>query len=887
MRAGESVTTLSYRDRAGGGTVCPSAESFREVLMSVITPAVATATASPRQALTTNLGMDPAALKHSVLRHLEYTLAELPRHVDSDWEPYLALALAVRDRLIQRWIRTQDTYYEQDPKRVYYLSLEYLMGRTLGNSLIAMGLRDSCAQALAELGYRLEDLREAEWDAGLGNGGLGRLAACFLDSLATLGYPCYGYGLRYDYGIFHQRIVDGAQVEVPDGWLRYGNPWEIARPGDRFRVQFYGRVHTFTNERGRPSHRWVETKDVLATPFDTPIPGYGTQTVNTLRLWGARAVQEFDLDEFNEGDYVGAIESRARSENICRVLYPNDNVFVGRELRLAQEYFFVAATLQDIIRRYKKRYEMHDRPLGLRLFDRFADKVAIQLNDTHPALAIPELMRLLVDVEELPWDEAWDITTRTFGYTNHTVMPEALERWPVSLLGNMLPRHLEILYEINARFLALVGERLGRDDARARRLSLIVEDGERRVRMAHLAIVGSHAVNGVAALHTEILKTRVFPEFHRLWPAKFSNKTNGVTQRRWLLGCNPELAEVISAAVGTGWVTDLRHLEGLIPLAGDTAFGQRWREAKRQRKGELAGVIERQYQRRGLPLHVDPDSLFDVQVKRIHEYKRQLLNVLHVITLYNRIKDGSAGDAVPRTVIFGGKAAPGYVMAKLVIRLINAVGSVVNGDRDARDRLKVVFLADYRVSLAEQIVPAADLSEQISTAGTEASGTSNMKLALNGALTIGTLDGANIEIRDAVGDDNVFIFGLTAEEAMAHSLRYDPWEHYRSDANLRRALDMIRAGAFTPDTPELFAPIVRSLLEEGDRYLVLADYQSYVACQDRVARAYRDPIAWTRKSIMNTARMGDFSSDRTVRQYAEEIWGVVPVRVHEATDAAS
>jgi len=848
--------------------------------MTAITPAVAAATATPRQALTEEgLGMDPAALKHSVLRHLEYTLAELPRHVDSEWEPYVALAMAVRDRLIQRWIRTQDEYYAQDPKRVYYLSLEYLMGRTLGNSLIAMGLRDACAQALGELGYRLEDLREAEWDAGLGNGGLGRLAACFLDSLATLGYPCYGYGLRYDYGIFHQRIVDGAQVEVPDGWLRYGNPWEIARPGDRFRVQFYGRVRTYTNSASRLSHDWIETRDVLATPFDTPVPGYGTRTVNTLRLWGARAVQEFDLADFNEGDYIGAVEARARSENICRVLYPNDNVFVGRQLRLAQEYFFVSATLQDIIRRYKKRYEMHDLPLGLRPFDRFADKVAIQLNDTHPALAIPELMRLLVDVEGLGWDEAWDTTTRTFGYTNHTVMPEALERWPVSLLGSMLPRHLEIIYEINARFLRLVRERLDGDDATCRRMSLIEEDGERRVRMANLAIVGSHAVNGVAKLHTDLLRTRVFPDFDRLWPTKFSNKTNGVTQRRWLLKSNPELSELISSAIGTGWITDLRQLEALAPLADDAAFGQRWRDAKRRRKVALAHVIESQYVRRGRPLPVDPDSLFDVQVKRIHEYKRQLLNVLHAVTLYNRLKDGARDGMVPRTVIFGGKAAPGYDMAKLVIRLVNHVGDIVNADPEVGDVLKVVFLADYRVSLAEQIIPAAELSEQISTAGTEASGTSNMKLALNGALTIGTLDGATIEIRDAVGDDSIFIFGLTADEAITRAGTHDPWEYYRSDAGLRRALDMIRTGIFSPDTPDLFAPIAHSLLEGGDRYLVLADYQAYMACQDRVSSAYRDPAAWTRASILNTASMGYFSSDRAVRQYAEEIWSIAPVSV--------
>jgi starch phosphorylase len=746
-----------------------------------------------------------------------------------------------------------------------------------------MGLRNACAQALTELGYRLEEVRESEWDAGLGNGGLGRLAACFLDSLATLGYPSYGYGLRYDYGIFHQRIVDGAQVEVPDGWLRYGNPWEIARPGDRFRVQFYGRVHTYTNAQGRLTHEWVDTKDVLATPFDTPIPGYATPTVNTLRLWGAKAVDEFDLNDFNEGDYTGAIEARARSENICRVLYPNDNVFVGRELRLAQEYFFVSATLQDIIRRYKKRYEMHDRPLGLRTFDRFADKVAIQLNDTHPALAIPELMRVLVDIEQLPWDEAWDITTRTFGYTNHTVMPEALERWPVSLLGSMLPRHLEIIYEINARFLGIVRERFPSPNETARRLSLIEEDGERRVRMAHLAMVGSHAVNGVAKLHTDILKTRVFPEFHELWPGKFSNKTNGITQRRWLLKCNPELAEVISSALGDGWITDLNRLDALAPLAKDSVFGEMWRRAKRQRKIELADVIEKQYARRGRPLRVDPDSLFDVQVKRIHEYKRQLLNVLHVVSLYNRIKDGVTAQIVPRTVIFGGKAAPGYHMAKLVIRLINAVGDVVNHDRDANPLLKMVFLADYRVSLAEQIIPAAELSEQISTAGTEASGTSNMKLALNGALTIGTLDGANVEIRDAVGADNIFIFGLTAEEAMAQATHHDPWQYYRNDPELRRALDMIATGAFSPDAPDLFAPIVHSLLEGGDRYLVLADYRAYVSCQEDVASTYRDPVAWTRKSIVNTARMGEFSSDRTIRQYAEEIWGVVPVRVIETT----
>ncbi len=822
-------------------------------------------------------GMDALALKRDVLRHLEYTLAQLPQNRNGDWEPYLALALAVRDRLIHRWGRTQAAYQEQDGKHVYYMSLEYLMGRTLGNSLVNLGLDDECRDAVAALGYRLEDLREAEWDAGLGNGGLGRLAACFLDSLATLGYPATGYGLRYEYGIFHQRVVGGAQQEVPDAWLRYGNPWEIPRDADRLRVQFSGRVRTSVDDRGRLVNEWVDTRDVLAVPYDTPVPGYGTSTVNMLRLWSARAVQEFNLEEFNQGDYIGAIESRDSSENICRVLYPNDNVFVGKELRLAQEYFFVSATLQDIMRGYKRRHAT---------FDRFPDKVAIQLNDTHPVLAIPELMRLLVDVERLGWDDAWDITTRTFGYTNHTVMPEALERWPVDLVGHMLPRHLEIVYEINRRFLDGVRQRFGPDDARARRLSIIEEDGERRVRMAHLAIVGSHAVNGVAELHTEILKRRVFPEFDQMWPGKFSNKTNGITQRRWLLKSNPELSRLVSSAIGTAWVTDLYQLRKLIPLATDPAFVDAWRDMKRQRKVQLAEIIRRQYEHRGIPLRVSPDSLFDVQVKRIHEYKRQLLNVLHAVTLYNRIKDQGASAFVPRTVVFAGKAAPGYDMAKLIIRLINGVGDVVNHDPVVGDALKVVFLADYRVSLAEQIFPASELSEQISTAGTEASGTGNMKFALNGALTIGTMDGANVEIRQEVGDDNIFVFGLTADEVAALTPHHDPWEHYRANPELRRALDMIRDGAFSPGDPGRFAPIVHSLLEGGDRYLLLADYAAYLECQDRAAATYRDPRAWTRKSILNTANMGKFSTDRTIRQYAEEIWGITPHPPSHESEAA-
>jgi starch phosphorylase len=820
--------------------------------------------------------MDADSLKAGILSHLEYTLGELPKHVDSNWEPYLSVALAVRDRLMERWIRTQDAYYEHDAKRVYYMSLEFLMGRTLGNSLMNLGLLEECKQAAGALGFDFEVLREAEWDAGLGNGGLGRLAACFLDSLATLELPSYGYGLRYDYGIFHQRIVDGAQVERPDGWLRYGNPWEIARTGDRFAVKLYGRVHQFVNDRGRLTTEWVETQDVLAIPYDTPVPGYRNATVNTLRLWSARATEEFDLRYFNDGDYQRAVEEKDDSENITKVLYPNDNVFEGRELRLKQEYFFVSATLQDVVRRYKKQYRMYDEPRGLGMFDRFAERTAIQLNDTHPALAIPELMRILVDLEELDWDTAWTITTATFGYTNHTVMPEALERWTVELLGRLLPRHLQIVFEINHRFLEGVAAR-GADDQRGRRMSIIEEGAEKRVRMAHLAIVGSHSVNGVAALHTEILKRALFRDFFELWPERFNNKTNGITQRRWLKKANPGLSALITEAIGERWVTDLDELRRLRDHAEDASFQQSWSAVKHANKEALARVIAEQYAHRGLRLSVDPSSMFDCQVKRIHEYKRQLLNVLHAVTLYHRILDDPRGDHVPRTVLFGGKAAPGYFMAKLIIRLVNAVGGVVNQDPAVGDLLKVVFLADYRVSLAEKIFPAADLSEQISTAGTEASGTGNMKFALNGALTIGTMDGANVEIVEEVGADDVFIFGLRAEEVEAFKERYDPRLHYERNAELRRALDSIGGGRFSPGEPDLFRPIVSSLLEGGDPYLLLADYADYVACQHRVSETYRDGTAWTQKSIRNVAHMGKFSTDRTIREYATEIWAVKPV----------
>ena len=825
-------------------------------------------------------GLDAESIRRGLLTHLEFTLAELPTHVDSEWEPYLSLALAVRDRLIERWSRTQDAYYANDAKRIYYMSLEFLMGRALTNSLINLGIDGETAKAVYELGYDLEELSEAEWDAGLGNGGLGRLAACLLDSLATLELPAYGYGIRYEYGLFHQRIANGQQLEVPDAWLRYGNPWEIPRPNDFLRVKFYGHVNQYTNDEGRFTVDWVNTEDVLALPYDTPIPGYKNGTANTLRLWSAKSRDEFDLSYFNRGDYEGAVEAKDRSENITKVLYPNDNIFEGKELRLKQEYFFASATLQDIIRRYKKRWRIFDQQLSLPVFARFAEKNAIQLNDSHPAIAIPELMRILIDIERLDWDAAWEITRKTFAYTNHTVMPEALEAWLVDLMGRVLPRHLQIIYEINHRFLNEVRERFPEDNERYRRMSIIEEGAEKRVRMANLAIVGSHAVNGVAAMHTEILKTDVFRDFHEIWPGKFSNKTNGISQRRWLKQCNPKLSALITEVIGETWVTDLFQLRQLAGMAADAEFADQWRAVKRENKLQLTEIIENQYKHRGEAITINPDSLFDCQVKRVHEYKRQLLNALHAITLYNRIKDDPNGNHVPRTIIFGGKAAPGYFMAKLIIRLINAIGQKVNNDPEVRDLLRVVFLADYRVSLAERIFPASELSEQISTAGTEASGTSNMKFALNGALIIGTMDGANVEICQEVGDDNIFTFGLTAEQLNELRPHYDPWVFYQENAELRRAIDQIRDGFFSPEDRGLFHGIFETLLGSGrDNYFLLADYDSYVGCQKRVDETYRHLGEWTKKSIVNVAHMGKFSTDRTITEYADEIWGLKPVKV--------
>jgi glycogen phosphorylase len=806
--------------------------------------------------------MDTAGIIESFVHNLEFALAK-DEYSATALDNFKSLALTIRDRLFERWIETQQSYYRRKCKRVYYLSLEFLMGRALGNAILNLGLDGTVESAMRDLGYIMEDLREQEYDAGLGNGGLGRLAACFLDSMATLGLPAYGYGIRYDFGIFFQRIIGGAQVETPDNWLRYGNPWEVERPEYLYPVSFYGRVEE-REEGGRMIFDWKDTQKVMAMAYDTPVPGYHNDTVNNMRLWAAKSTREFDLDYFNHGDYERAVSDKAMTETISKVLYPNDNVFEGRELRLKQEYFFVSATLQDIMRRFKKV-----RTTG---FSEFPDQVAVQLNDTHPAVAILELMRILLDQEGLGWEEAWELTVRTFGYTNHTVLPEALEKWPVSLFGKVLPRHLQIAFEVNRRFLEQVSARWPEDGQRLGRMSLFEEDGEKKVRMAHLAIVGSHAVNGVSALHTEILKNEVFRDFHEMWPERFTNKTNGITPRRWLKLCNPRLAALITEWTGDGWVTDLDWLKKLIPLSREAGFRRRWQEVKRGNKVALAEAI-----RTLTGVSVDPDSLFDCQVKRIHEYKRQLLNVLHVLHLYLSLKEKPAARMVQRTVIFAGKAAPGYTLAKLIIRLITAVAEKVNGDPEARGRLKMVFLPNYGVSLAEKIMPAADLSEQISTAGTEASGTGNMKFSLNGALTIGTLDGANVEIMDEVGAENFFLFGMTALEVSERKRQgYDPREIYRSDMRVQRVLDFIAGGELSPGQPDLFMPVVASLLDHGDTYMLLADFDSYVACQQRVAEAYRDAEDWTRMSIMNVAKMGRFSSDRTIREYAEEIWGVSP-----------
>ncbi len=803
---------------------------------------------------------EAAAVLHSFTNHLLYSLAK-DQYSATARDRFMSLALTVRDRLIERWISTQQRYYRRDAKRVYYLSAEFLMGRALANNLLNLGLYDTAREAMRMMGLEVSDLLEQEVDAGLGNGGLGRLAACFLDSMATLDVPGYGYGIRYEFGMFDQEIKAGWQIEKPDEWLRFGNPWEMPRPEYWVPVGFGGRTEEHF-DHGQLKIHWAPEEQVIGVAYDTPIAGYGNATVNTLRLWRARASEEFDLTLFNDGDYERAVLEKNRSETISKVLYPSDVKMFGRELRLKQQYFFVACSLHDIVRRHLVAHKS---------LDDFADKIAIQLNDTHPAVAIPELMRIFVDEHQLPWEKAWELTVATFGYTNHTLLSEALETWPVEIFGQLLPRHLAIILEINRRFLRQVMNRFPYDEPRISRMSLIDEgDGQlasKRIRMAYLAVVGSHSVNGVAALHTQLLQQDLLHDFHEMWPERFNNKTNGVTPRRWLLAANPLLSEAITARIGDGWSIDLDELRKLEPLADDETFRAAFRDIKQRNKEQLAAYIEREQ-----GITVDRNSIFDVQVKRLHEYKRQLLNLLHIVALYLRIKNQPDLPMVPRTFIFGGKAAPAYAVAKLIIKLINSVGAVVNADPQVKEKLKVVFLANYRVSLAERIFPGSDLSEQISTAGKEASGTGNMKFALNGALTIGTLDGANIEIRDEVGHENFFLFGLTAQEVQDLLRRgYRPRDFYEQNAELRAVLDLVNGGFFEPEHPELFRPLVQSLLDH-DPYLLLADFASYADCQQRVEQAFVDKERWTKMAILNVARMGKFSSDRTIREYAEQIW---------------
>jgi glycogen phosphorylase len=811
--------------------------------------------------------LDPEGLTEAFAHRMMYSVAR-DQYTATDLDVFNALAFTARDRIMERWFHTQDVYYTRDVKRVYYLSLEFLLGRLLLSGVINLGARDAFAAAMERLGYTLEQIEDREADAGLGNGGLGRLAACFLDSASTLALPFYGYGIRYEYGIFRQHLVEGRQLEAPDNWLRYGNPWEVARPDILFPVRFYGDVEYYRDEQGRGRMRWTNTHNVYAMAYDIPVPGYRNDTVNSLRLWAAKSSREFDLGRFNAGEYVAAVEDKNSTENISKVLYPPDDQYAGRELRLKQQYFFVSATIQDVLRRFQKRR---------RPWSTFPDKVAIQLNDTHPAVAIPELMRVLVDEQRIEWDQAWSITERVFGYTNHTILPEALEVWPTEIFARLLPRHMQIIEEIDRRLRTTVSARYPGDYDRIRRMA-ILDEASRGVRMANLAIVGSHSVNGVAELHTEIIKSTIFPDFHELYPAKFNNKTNGVTPRRWLLQANPQLADLITESIGDAWATDMDELRRLESFADDAGFRRRWLEIKRHNKGRLARWLESAH-----GIEIDPDTMFDCQVKRIHEYKRQLLNVLHVIDLYHRIGEGEEV-AAPRTVIFAGKAAPSYFIAKLVIRLIHEVGEMIRGNPATRGKLDVVFIPNYGVSSAEIIFPATDLSEQISTAGTEASGTGNMKAVLNGGPIIGTLDGANIEIRNEVGAENIFIFGHTAGEiASLRAGGYSPRDWVDRNDRLRRVISSIAEGEIERRAPGVFRPIVDVLLG-ADRYFHCADFASYVEWQRSAERTYLDHDAWARISIHNVARSGRFSSDRTIRDYAREIWDAPSVRVKLGTE---
>lgn len=807
--------------------------------------------------------LETNSLKNDIRRHILFTLGNDPDKSDL-YSIYMGLAYSVRDRLLERWVKTQRSLYDTLAKRVYFLSLEFLPGRFLKNYLISLNMEEDARRTLHEMGYDLDDLEEEEWDAGLGNGGLGRLASCYMDSLACLNLPGYGYGILYDYGIFHQVLENGGQREHCDNWRRRGNPWEIKRAQHLEPIRFYGRSEPYRDSAGRLRYRWVGGEIVMAMACDILIPGYGDDYVTNMRLWAAQSSREFNLEHFSHGDYIGAVQSKVMGENISKVLYPSDEIEAGKELRLKQQYFFVAATLSDILRRFRKQSDS---------FADFPDFVAIQLNDTHPTIAIPELMRVLMDEHALEWDDAWAVCEKTFAYTNHTVLPEALETWPLELIGRLLPRHLEIIYEINHRFLTAVRKKYPDDPHLPARLSIFQEGALQQVRMAHLAVVGSHSVNGVAALHSHILKTGLFKDFDRFFPDRIRNITNGITPRRWLLQANPSLSRLITSAIGPDWISALDLLEKLATYADDPEFRTAWMASKLENKHRLARYILRKTGQ-----EADPNTLFDVQVKRIHEYKRQLLNILHVITQYNRIKADPAAAVVPRTVIFAGKAAPAYYQAKRIITLINSVADVVNNDPEIRPKLRVLFLPNYCVSNSEKIVAAADLSEQISTAGMEASGTGNMKMALNGALTIGTLDGANVEIMEEVGRENIFIFGLTAEEVTdLRSSGYDPGKYYQTDAELKQVLDMITSGFFSPRQPELFAPLISALRDQGDYYMLLADYRSYVTAQEEVSRVFQDPDDWARRSILNTAHMGKFSSDRSVMEYVENIWGIKPL----------
>jgi len=802
-----------------------------------------------------------------ILRHLTSTLARNPESATPrDW--WVATSLAVRDQIHQRMIATQSVHNARNARRIYYFSMEYLMGRLFESNLLATGLTEAARGALKALGIDFEHVREAEVDMGLGNGGLGRLAACFLDSLATLDYPALGYGIHYEFGLFKQAFVQGNQVEHPDRWMIFGDPLEVVRAEYTQEVRLYGRIEHVFDDHGNSRPRWVDTRTVLGVPHDIPTAGYGTATVNLLRLWASRATEDFDLAAFNSGGYVEAVHQKAVGETISKVLYPNDKTENGKELRLVQQYFFVACSMRDIIRR-------HFRVAG-NSWENFADKVAIQLNDTHPTIAIPELMRLLLDEYEQTWDAAWAVVTRTFAYTNHTLLPEALERWGFGLFERVLPRHLQIILEINARLMALCETHWPGDNDKKRICSLIEEGGSRQVRMANLAVVGSHTVNGVAALHTALLRKHLFPEFDALYPGKFQNKTNGITPRRWLLQCNPRLAALITRTLGDdGWARDLDRLRGLEASADDPAWQREFMAIKRANKVDLTRVI-----RADCGLEVSPDALFDVQIKRLHEYKRQHLDLLHILALYRRLLQNPGLDLVPRVFIFAAKAAPGYDVAKNIIRAINVIGARINADPRTQGKIKVAFLPNYRVSLAEKIIPAADVSEQISTAGKEASGTGNMKLALNGALTIGTLDGANVEIGEEVGDDNIFIFGLTVEQVDELRGRgYNPWDYYHADEELRAVVDWLGSDYWTPGEQGAFGPVHHTLLQGGDPYLVLADFRAYSDAQARVDAAYRDRAGWARRAILNTARVGKFSSDRTIREYANDIWKLAPLPI--------